>query len=65
MTGPDHYRESERLVERATTPPDLPGQAEDWLAHRDADLAAAQVHATLALAASNVEPNRDWSEVLS
>jgi hypothetical protein len=57
-TGPEHYREAEKLA----------AQADEWLnadygwkgnltaaerlAYRNSDLAAAQVHATLALAAA-------------
>lgn len=55
MTGPEHYWEAERLMEKAAGWMDA-----DWgwraelstserLEHRAADLAAAQVHATLAL----------------
>ena len=41
MTGPEHYREAERLAELATKS-----------GHRDAYAALAQVHSTLALAAA-------------
>lgn len=55
MTGPEHFREAERLID----------QASEWLDsyadRRIADLAEAQVHATLALAAatalSDTDPN--------
>lgn len=47
MNGPDHYRNAEYLM--ATLPDNLP--AED----RAGLLAAAQVHATLALAAATVD----------
>ncbi|MBC9729892.1 hypothetical protein [Streptomyces sp. TRM68367] len=58
MTGPDHYREAERLTRQAGTWMDadtgwkahLP--TSERLAHRMADLAEAQVHATLANAAA-------------
>ncbi|MER5694879.1 hypothetical protein ACWDBO_31215 [Streptomyces mirabilis] len=45
MTGPEHYLESERLLKSA---------ADNFLRHGNAGsaLAAAQVHATLALAAA-------------
>ena len=50
MTGPEHYREAERLLQH---PRDVQ------------DVAAAQVHATLALAAatafsSDTMPKADW-----
>lgn len=45
MTGPEHYRESERLLERA----DKRGLGDDYA--RDL-VAMAQVHATLAQAAA-------------
>jgi hypothetical protein len=59
MTGPEHYREAERLIEQADTWMDADHgwrgelSTEERLSRRAADLAAAQVHATLALAASN------------
>lgn len=66
MTGPEHYREAERLTRRAGTWMEastgwkgrLPD--EQRLAYRMADLAEAQVHATLAKAAAtalSVGPN--------
>lgn len=56
MNGAAHYREAERLLSQAASVPELPGQIEDWLAYRESDLAAAQVHATLALAAATAYP---------
>lgn len=54
MTGPEHYREAERLLEVAayhTAEAALTSRGSD----RDADfLRAAQVHATLALVAATV-----------
>lgn len=58
MTGPEHYREAERLQHQADTwenadtgwKADMSG--EERIARRMADLADAQVHATLALAAA-------------
>lgn len=49
MNGPEHYREAERLLDRAENviPDDEPAQA--------AVAARAQVHATLALAAATAE----------
>lgn len=58
MTGPEHYREAERLLRLATKQPAGDGPHEDKSPTdvtfvEDADiLAAAQVHATLALAAA-------------
>lgn len=61
MTGPEHYREAERLIEEA-----------NHVGHQDPErgngiLAAAQVHATLALAAATAtgladHPSDDWDE---
>ena len=48
MTGLEHYREAERRLQNAD---DNYGVDEDESRH---DLAAAQVHATLALAASQL-----------
>jgi len=58
MTGPEHYREAERLVELSESvdwqdgDPDRPNRAE----YAQTILASAQVHATLALAAATAEP---------
>jgi hypothetical protein len=49
MTGPEHYRKAERLLERATDPQ----RRHLHLEQREA-MAAAQVHATLALAAATI-----------
>ena len=57
-TGPEHYLEAERLQEQADTWMDADTgwkaglTAAERLAYRMADLAAAQVHATLAGAAA-------------
>lgn len=68
MKGSQHYREAERLLERAK---ELPGEAH---VSSDLTLKAAQVHATLALAAATAYPAvldyhghegadaRDWTE---
>lgn len=61
MNGPAHYREAERLLAGRT----YPASAEDGLPERhygpdDREIAEAQVHATLALAAataSNIRRN--------
>lgn len=53
MTGPEHYREAERLLEQAEI------DARDPMRKYAEDanvIAAAQVHATLALVAATVEP---------
>lgn len=53
MTGPEHYREAERLVVEARH---LTGKriAPDWLTPVEV-LAEAQVHATLAFTAASVD----------
>jgi hypothetical protein len=57
-TGPEHYREAEQLASQADEWMDADWgwkaklTAEERLAYRTADLGAAQVHATLALAAA-------------
>ncbi|QDY06139.1 hypothetical protein FJK98_02315 [Micromonospora sp. HM134] len=48
MTGPEHYREAERLLEQGT----LPEHERDYTAPSAEVIAAAHVHATLALAAA-------------
>jgi hypothetical protein len=49
MTGPEHYREAERLVAEADT---ILRPHDEGPCEADRVLAAAQVHATLALAAA-------------
>lgn len=56
MTGPEHYREAERLVRKAESARVSPREA-GWREH---NLAAAQVHATLALAAATVATTK-WA----
>lgn len=57
-TGPEHYREAERLTQQAGEWMDADTgwkahmSGEERIARRAADLAEAQVHATLALAAA-------------
>lgn len=53
MTGPDHYREAERLVAHSKNHTDQGNGADDKIGELAA--AQAQVHATLALAAATVE----------
>ena len=58
MTGPEHYREAERLVKQAEGWADFdrwPMTSEQRIARQAADAAAAQVHATLAVAAATAE----------
>lgn len=58
MTGAEHYREAERLIRAADEWMDADFgwkahlSSDERIARRTADLAAAQVHATLALAAA-------------
>lgn len=59
MTGPQHYREAERLLAQAVdrqdgTPSYEAGTENHW---HEATIAAAQVHATLALAAATAFPS--------
>ena len=66
MTGPEHYREAERHLSRAsfTNGPDGRPVDPEASAHH---LAIAQVHATLArtaVAARNGEDEDAWREVL-
>lgn len=75
MTGPDHYREAERLlVHTASSVRDRFGQGNttDGVECARQQLAEAQVHATLALAAATAlndddigTPPRDWEEWLA
>ena len=64
MTGPEHYREAERLIRETTTE-----HEDDALLHIHAEviLTRAQVHATLALAAATATgssdlPAADWDQ---
>lgn len=52
MTGPEHFREAERLIEQAKDT-DIP--AEPFNDAETVTLMAAQVHATLALAAATAD----------
>ncbi len=67
MTGPEHYKEAERLLDGS----DAPYESDVEYANR---LARAQVHATLALAAATAIPHAGqmpvpdceaWEEVAS
>jgi hypothetical protein len=54
MSGPEHYRKSQQLLAEAMSRKEKPGQNVEFF-HSDGTanlLAAAQVHATLALAAA-------------
>ena len=53
MTGPDNYVEAERLLADVERTPDQYGEAAEYCRQQ---LAAAQVHATLALAAATAYP---------
>lgn len=55
MDGPSHYREAERLLTQAASESLDPAGAY-FLADSAEDIAAAQVHATLALAAATAYP---------
>lgn len=48
MTGPEHYREAERLLARRPDFDGRPDASPPW----ESDVRIAQVHATLALAAA-------------
>jgi hypothetical protein len=75
VTGPEHYREAERLLAGRMVPAD-PGMGGLTSAPpTDRELAAAQVHATLALAAATAlndaevgmshEDYRAWKQAVS
>ncbi|MEV6607445.1 hypothetical protein [Kutzneria sp. NPDC051319] len=51
MTGPEHFREAERLIHAAQATPGRYGEA-PYSDNADRMLTAADVHATLALAAA-------------
>ena len=63
MTGPEHYREAERLL--VHTELSVADQYGDGAECARQQIAAAQVYATLALAAANamLEPVKAWGEV--
>jgi len=67
MTGPEHYRKAEQLLAKAAecSRPDDELSDEDAMALITVTTATAQVHATLALAASfaEVNPTSTWHEV--
>lgn len=59
MNGPEHYREAERLLEIAAEDANIGSEEERY------SLTAAQVHATLALAAATaasraIGPQEQW-----
>ena len=73
MSGPGHYRESERRLSDVDKTPDQHGEAAEYCRQQ---LAAAQVHATLALAAAypavrdywgdeDLDTPREWAGVAS
>lgn len=53
MTGAEHYREAERLLAHASDPVRGFQGGANWSASLPLTFAAAQVHATLALAATS------------
>jgi len=75
MNGPDNYVEAERLLADVEKTPDQYGEAAEYCRQQ---LAAAQVHATLALAAAtayravcdywsdeDLDTSREWAGVAS
>jgi hypothetical protein len=54
MTGPEHYAEAERLLALAPSMLESP-----W--REQVTITAAQVHATLALAAATAQPDAEYS----
>jgi hypothetical protein len=75
MNGPDNYVEAERLLADVERTPDQYGEAAEYCRQQ---LAAAQVHATLALAAAtayravcdywsdeDLDTSREWAGVAS
>jgi len=73
MNGPEHYQEAERLLTQAAPPRRGYARGNEPDQHPD-PLAAAQVHATLALAAATMDVARatsnsvvsaGWSEALA
>jgi hypothetical protein len=68
MTGPEHYREAERLLIKSYKVINRYGEAVTPYFESDT-IAAAQVHATLALAAATAgavsdDSAYDWAQVL-
>lgn len=70
MNGADHYAAAERLLAGRTLPTDEAVTKTYWVPATADDIAAAQVHATLALAAATalplqrmilVDPIKAWS----
>lgn len=64
MSGPEHYREAERLLDG----PDNISDPDEFERLRADNLAAAQAHATLALAAATIDaaahPNQSQVDYL-
>jgi len=60
MSGPEHYREAQRLIARYRTFREL--RRGVMFAVTPVDLTEAAVHATLALAAATALPNHDYDE---
>lgn len=88
MNGPEHYRMAERLLRTCRLndpeiyeeggepvfyyPPDHPVSLDDHVVNPPNNLVAAQVHATLALAAATADPmlghrpglDKEWQEAI-
>lgn len=61
MNGPDHYVKAEELLDEAADMAEWePGEDRDITALVMAAYTAAQVHATLALAAAMAHSTHDW-----
>ena len=66
MTGPEHYREAERLIGEVTQPGVMSGKPILKIGDNSQVIALAQVHATLAHAAAEAEAlpaYQIWPEV--
>jgi hypothetical protein len=69
VTGPEHYLEAEKLIGSADDWMDADAgwkshlSPAEWLVRKEADLACARVHATLALAAATAMSGRDPARV--
>ncbi len=65
MSGPEHYREAERLITPTTDP--ASGVIPITVLPSPQMIAVAQVHATLALAAATADPwaEQGWKQALS
>lgn len=66
MTGPEHYREAERLLAAQKVPSSVPGYGPVISADADPEvIAIAQAHATLALTAAMLPVDGDaWRKAV-